>query len=280
MKIFRGLLAWTLACFFLIAAAEGAGPALGTSPGAMSPNVTARSYGARLQETALGCYVADSLRAGTGAQLAVICGGLLVKSLPGGTITDADVQAVFRQDQPVLVVTIQAETLFRLLEEAVSYAGLGEDEQLDPESGADQFPQISGFSFVFDVSQLPGNRVREIRMEDGTLLEREDPASLTLAVPRALTDGSLGFPMLEGLEGAEAGGGLTGLLAAHIQAQGQVSIPETGRITMLGSAGETLYEQFRIGALLPYVILLILLIRLPRLLGRRGRRSEDPFFSC
>ena len=84
MKLVPRLLCWTLLCLlFLRPAAAAAGEVLGSSTAAMSPNVTTRSYGARLQETALGCYVADSLRAGTGAQLAIVCGGLLVQSLPG-----------------------------------------------------------------------------------------------------------------------------------------------------------------------------------------------------
>lgn len=262
MKTPCRLLCWMLVCLLLLPAAGAAGPVLGSSPGAMSPNVTARSYGARLQETALGCYVADSLRAGTGAQLAIVCGGLLAQSLPGGTITAGDVQAVFGADQPVWVVTIQAQTLFQLLEQAVSHAQLGEDELLDPDSAADQFPQISGFSFVFDVSQLPGRRVREIILEDGTALEQTDPRSFTLAVPQDMTDGTLGFSALEGAAGTAAGT-LSELLASYIQGQGQVMIPDTGRITMLGSADQTLFEQFHMGTLLPYILLLALLIRLP-----------------
>lgn len=266
MKTLRTLQCWLLSIFLLLSSAGAAGSVLGSSEGAMSPNVTSRSYGARLQETALGCYVADSLRAGTGAQLSIVCGGLLVQSLPGGTITAGDVQAVFRQNQPVRVVTIQAQTLFQVLEQAVSHARLGEDEQLDPESGADQFPQISGFSFVFDVSQLPGRRVREVVLEDGTVLERTDTRSFTLAVPEDMVDGTLGFSALEDALGAAAGT-LSGWLARHIQDQGQVRIPETGRITMLGAA-HSLFEQFHMGALLPYVLLLVLLIRLPWLRRR------------
>ncbi|WP_191398143.1 5'-nucleotidase C-terminal domain-containing protein [Flavonifractor sp. An306] len=273
MKTLRILLCWMLVCFLPLSAAGAASPVLGSSTGAMSPNRTTQSYGAQLQETALGCYVADSLRAGTGAQLSIICGGLLVQSLPGGTITSDDVKAVFQQDQPVLVVTIQAEALFQLLEQAVSYAQLGEDELLDPDSSAEQFPQISGFSFVFDVSQLPGRRVREITLEDGSPLERTDTRSFTLAVPRNMTDGTLGFSVLEGAAGTAAGT-LSELLSSYVQGQGQVIIPETGRITMLGSAGQTLFEQFHMGAQLPYVLLLILLIRLP---WRRRRQQASGY---
>ena len=79
MKTLRILLCWMLVCFLPLSAAGAASPVLGSSTGAMSPNRTTQSYGAQLQETALGCYVADSLRAGTGAQLSIICGGLRSK---------------------------------------------------------------------------------------------------------------------------------------------------------------------------------------------------------
>ena len=55
MKTLRTLQCWLLSIFLLLSSAGAAGSVLGSSEGAMSPNVTSRSYGARLQETALGC---------------------------------------------------------------------------------------------------------------------------------------------------------------------------------------------------------------------------------
>lgn len=265
----RRLFCWMLAAVLCTAAASASAPVLGSSSRAMSPNATAQSYGARLQETALGCYAADSLCAGSGAQLAILCGGQLVQSLPGGPITMEDVQAVFSQEQQVLVVEIQAGTLYQALEHGVSQAALGEDELLDPASGSDSFPQISGFSFTFDVSQLSGRRVREVVLADGSALDRKSDRRLTLAVTEDMLDGSLGYSMLTGLSGTPAGTQVQ-LLAAYIQAQGQITVPDTGRISMLGSAGQTLYQQLHLGVLLPYVILILLLLRLPRLLRRRN----------
>ena len=149
------LLAWSAPAF----AAEET--VIGSSTGAMSPRVTVRSYGARLQETALGCYVADAMRAGAGTDIAVECGGHLVNSLPGGSLTMEDAEAVFAGDLEVAAVEITAGQLFDLLEYAVGNAEIDEAERLDPESASDRFPQISGFSFEFDVSQLAGRRIRQ-----------------------------------------------------------------------------------------------------------------------
>lgn len=244
---------------------------IGTSERAMSPNMTAQSFGARLEETALGNYVADGMRLGCGADIAIECGGHLIKSLPGGTLTEQDARAVFAQDLEVAVVELTPGMLFDLLEYAVGELRIDEAEQLDRNSGSDRFPQISGFSFEFDVSQLPGRRLRWVKLADGSELSREDRHVLTAALPMDMLDGTLDFSMLEGL-GFRTAGTQSELLIRRIREQGQVTIPETGRITMVGSAEDTLYESLRIGYVLPYILLLVVLFRL---VWRKRRRRPD-----
>lgn len=261
-----------MAALLLCAAgAQAAGlPVIGTSQRAMSPKMTAQSYGARLQETALGNYVADGMRQASGADIAIECGGHLIQSLPGGSLTEADARAVFAGDLDVVLVDLPSELLFDLLEYMVGTAQIDEAELLDPDSGSDCFPQISGFSFAFDVSQLPGRRLRWVALDSGQQLRRDDGQILTAALPADLLDGTMGFPMSEVLE-FRAVGTQSELLISHIKSQGEVIIPETGRITMVGSSERTLYETFQIGSLLPYLILVVLLFRF----FRRGR-AEQP----
>ena len=188
-----------------------------------------------------------------------------------------DAEAVFAGDLEVAAVEITAGQLFDLLEYAVGNAEIDEAERLDPESASDCFPQISGFSFEFDVSQLAGQRVRQVRLDDGTGLRREDDRAITAALPVDMLDGSLGFTMLDGLS-YRIVGTQSGLLADHIRGQGTVEIPETGRIAMVGSAEGTLYESLRLGTIVPYAILIILLFRLPKLVRKwrkEGARSSD-----
>lgn len=252
----------------------GAGAsAVGASEGAMSPRATAKSYGARLQETPLGSFVADGMRLAAGADIAIECGGHLVKALPGGTIMEEDARAVFAANLELAVVELTAAQLFDLLEYAVGFAQIDQNEQLDEDTGFDGFPQISGFSFAFDVSQKAGNRLREVTLGDGTVLSREDQLILRAVVPVDMLDGALGFTMLEGLP-YEVVGRQQETLIAYIAGQGQVIAPEMGRITMVGSAGVTLYQSLKVGTWLPYVILLILLIRLPWRSKRKREMGE------
>lgn len=228
----------------------------------MSPRVTSQSYGARQQEVPLGSYVADGMRNAAGTDIAIECGGHLVKALPGGEVTEEDARAVFAGDLEIAVVELTPALLYDLLEYAVGYGQIDEMEKLVVDSGFDGFPQISGFSFEFDVSQLSGRRLREVTLDNGQELSRVDDLVLTAAVPADMLDGSLGFAMLEGLD-YEVIGTQSELLIGHIREQGQIVVPDKGRITMLGFEQKTIYEKWSIGMYLPYVILIILLFRLP-----------------
>lgn len=241
--------------------AFAAAPVIGNSPRAMSPNPTRQSYGARFQETALGSYVADGMRLAAGTDIAIECGGHLVNTLPGGDITEEDVHRVFAGDVEVMAVELTCRQLFDLLEYGVGTAQIDEAEELDLSTGSDCFPQISGFSFGFDVSQLPGRRLRWVELDQEGEISREDGRLITAAMPEDLLSGTLGYAGLMDVEGRIVDR-QRALLAAHIADQGQVSIPADGRITMVGTTGNTLYDSLQIGTLLPYILLIAVLFRL------------------
>ena len=250
--------------------AYAAAPVIGSSPRAMSPNPTQQSCGARFQETALGSYVADGMRLAAGTDIAIECGGHLVSSLPGGKITEEDVRRVFAGDVEVVAVELTCRQLFDLLEYGVGAAQIDEAEQLDLSSGSDCFPQISGFTFEFDVSQLPGQRLRRVELDQGGEISREDERLITAAIPEDLLSGALGYAGLTGVGGRTVNR-QGALLASHIAGQGQVSIPTGGRITMVGTADNTLYNTFQIGTQLPYILLIAVLFRLAWRKTRRKR---------
>lgn len=270
MKRIAAVFTAVVLCFLTVARASAETTIIGTSKRAMSPNMTSQSFGAKLEETALGCYVADSMRLGSDAEIAIVCGGNLSESLPGGSLTAEDARSVFSGDQEVAVIELTPAQLFDLLEYAVSTVRIDEAELLDRSSGSDCFPQISGFSFEFDVSQMPGQRLRLVTLEDGTKLSRESQKNLTVALPMDALDGTLDFPMLQGLPYKTAGR-LSELLIMHIQDQGEIVIPEVGRIHMIGTADDTIYNSLHVGSFLPYVILLVVLVRLVW----RSRKSKN-----
>ena len=105
-----------------------------------------------------GALTAGAFRQAGQTDVAIACGGHLGNSLPGGTITLADVYQVFAVDGQVVSVTITAGELYHLMEQAVSGTASDAAERIDPARGSDAFPQTSGFSFTYDISQVLGRR--------------------------------------------------------------------------------------------------------------------------
>lgn len=245
---------------------------IATASRAMSPNATSRSLGARLEETALGNYVADAFRLGTACDIAAVPGSLLARGLPGGDLTKEDAAAVFAQAQTVVSVELTEGQLFELMEEGVEDLVLSEAERLDPDSASDRFLQISGFSVTYDVSQRPGHRVRSVEKDDGTALSRDGEERLTAAVPEVMCSGALDYAVLRGAETVPVGAA-SELLSSHIAAQEQVEIPELGRYETLGTSDQTLYDRLRVSSWLPYLIVVIVVVRLS--LQRHRAREAD-----
>lgn len=277
-------MALLLALAFLLAPAvaavdENGSAVLGVSESAMSPRRTSESYGARVTETSLGNLVADAFRSRSGSKVAVECGGHLIESLPGGEITEAEVYGVFADNLEVGVTELPVSLFFKVLEHAVGQTAIDAAEKIDPESGFDGFPQISGFRLVYDVSQPAGERVRQITLDDGTELAPTDEKTITLAAPADMLSGEMGFDMLQGVE-CRAVGTEAGLLAAYIAAQpGTLARPDTGRLQAVGTADNSIFRNLKLGQFLPYAILVILLVTLPRQWGRE-RNMDGTLSEC
>ena len=114
--------------------------------------ISDRAPGVRTQEMPLGNLVADALRAGTSADVAIINGGGLRADLIAGEITRGDIIAVLPFGNYGVTMMVSPNQLRLALENGVSAA--------PDESG--RFPQISGFSFTFDVNRPAGSRVTSI----------------------------------------------------------------------------------------------------------------------
>lgn len=268
----RGM-AGVLAALGLITGACAAQRVIATSTRAMSPNPTTNSLGARVEETALGDYVADAMRAAAGTEAALVSGDCLEKSLPGGDITEEKAREAVRETERVVALEVTEKELFSLLERGVGTLRLTEEETIDSTSGWDGFLQISGFSITFDLSQKPGKRVTEVVLDTGESLSRSGERPVEVAVTEGI--GNL-YGTLD-MEGAREVGTLGDILCGYLEAQGEVEIPALGRMEVRGDQGETLYEMVHAQIWLPFLILLILLIRLPRQKGKE--RNADGSFS-
>lgn len=116
----------------------------------------------RSRETNLGNLVADVMRAQTKAEVALINGGSIRKSIPPGPIRRREVYAALPFDNYLVALRLTGRQLKEALEHGVS--GLAEQ--------AGRFPQVSGLSFTYDPKAPAGSRVREV-LVGGRPLEEE-----------------------------------------------------------------------------------------------------------
>jgi 5'-nucleotidase len=119
----------------------------------------------RRRESMLGKLVTDAMRAGTGADVALLNSGTLRldKVIPPGAVTNHHIEAIFPFPDQTRIVTFRmtGARLRQILEHSVSRGVLG--------SGG--FLQVSGLTFRFDPAQSSGRRiVGDIRRSTGTVL--------------------------------------------------------------------------------------------------------------
>jgi len=140
---------------------------------------TLYEYNIRTQEMPLGNMIADATRLATGADIAFENGGGMRDILAAGEVTRGDVIAVLPFGNYVHVLEISPAQLREALENGVSHM---------PEPSG-RFPQISGFSFTFDVESPVGSRVKSIVFQ-GEELDLEDTyMTITMAVNNFLATG-------------------------------------------------------------------------------------------
>lgn len=135
----------------------------------LEPSNTASRRG----ESVLGDLVTDAIRAGTGADVALLNAGALRLEDPirPGPITNHQVEAIFPFADQTRVVTFRltAARLRRLLEHAVSPRVYG--------TGG--FLQVSGVSYSFNPTGSPGSRVvGDLRRANGAILSPGDTISV------------------------------------------------------------------------------------------------------
>ena len=126
--------------------------------GATSVELDALSFSSRTKETNVGNFIADSYRAATNSNVALVNGGSIRADLMynPGVLTKRDVLSILPFNNPIVKVEITGKTLSDVLEHGVARSAE------DNEPG--RFPQISGMSFKFDTRKLPGQRVSDIRV--------------------------------------------------------------------------------------------------------------------
>jgi 5'-nucleotidase len=157
--------------------------------GSTAVELDALSLSSRTKETNVGNFIADSYRAATNADVALVNGGSIRADLQysPGILTKRDVLSILPFNNPIVKIEITGKTLADVLEHGVARSAE------DNEPG--RFPQISGMSFKFDTRKLPGQRVSDI-LVGGKPLEMN--RTYTLATSNFLVaNGGDGYTMFK-----------------------------------------------------------------------------------
>jgi len=197
-------------------------------------SMDARDAVSRRQESALGNLVTDAVRAGTGADVALLNAGSmrLDDVIPPGEVSNYQLESIFLFADETRMVTfpLGLARLREVLEHGVSDASLGKGG----------FLQVSGLSFAYDPGRPSGSRlVGDILGPGGQAISTDDTLTVAFGV----------YPSCEGGDGyrlPEAGASCqrwesapraADLLLQYVTDSlgGRVREPATGRISRRGS---------------------------------------------
>ena len=184
----------------------------------------------RRRETRFGNFVADAIRAGTGAQVAATIGGAMRydDEIPAGPITNRQIESIYLFPDETRVVTfaITGARLRQILEHSVS-------------RGGNQFGgylQVSGVEFAWDATRPVGSRiVGDLRRFDGSAIGSDETLRFTINAYTACEGGD-GYSIPESAEACAArvrGPRAAQLITDYMQAMKSVILPPLGRVTRL-----------------------------------------------
>ena len=141
----------------------------------------------RTQETNFGDLCTDALLHMTKADIAIINGGGIRRSVKKGPITKGDVIAAIPFADAVLTKNVTGRQLVEILE----YGLRG----LPQENGG--FPQVSGLRLIVDAAKPAGDRIVAIYQSNGVPIGMDK--TYVLAVTDFLAQGGDGYPVLPAL---------------------------------------------------------------------------------
>ncbi|MCK0095557.1 5'-nucleotidase/apyrase family protein [Yoonia sp. F2084L] len=177
----------------------------------------------RAMECSMGNLIADAMLARVadqGIQIAFQNSGGIRASIDAGEVTKGEVLTVLPFQNTLSTFQVTGEAMIAALENGAS----------QHEEGSGRFPQVSGMSFVVDLSQEPGSRISDI-MVGG---EPIDPAATYGVVSNNFVrNGGDGYSMFEDAMNAyDFGPDLADVTAEYIAANAPYQPYTDGRITM------------------------------------------------
>ena len=173
----------------------------------------------RSREVPIGNLVADSMRWGTGADFAIANSGGIRAHLYAGEITKGDIIEVLAFFNYAVVVEITPAGLLEALENGVSNM-----------PGNGRFPQVSGFSFVFNQDEEEGSRVLSVSVDGEELDIEDDSTTFTIAINNFVAAGGDGYSIFVDLPRIGEFGTQDELLIAYMEVTDLEAVEIEGRI--------------------------------------------------
>jgi len=178
-----------------IACAMEEGEVVGTVPRLL---IATSDQNALYEECTLGNALADAMVIYTGADMAVINGGMLTGNLLHGDVTRANIAECIAEDCVLAVANVNAQQLYAVLENAVSHVVIDDSRCYIPEkSKHEAFPQISGFRIAYDPSAPYGDRVARVTFNNEPIDVNDTETTYTLVSTVNFFDGEYGTPKIE-----------------------------------------------------------------------------------
>ena len=177
----------------------------------------------RTEETSFGNLVADAMRAGVDADLAITNGGGIRgdRTYPAATeLTRGDIMAELPFGNVTVLLELTGAQVIEALENGVSQV----------EDGAGRFPQVSGLTFTYDPAATPGSRVVEVLVDGAPI----DPAATyRVATNDYMAGGGDGYAVLgqgRPIIDAAAAQYMATMVMDYVAAAGTVAPVVEGRI--------------------------------------------------
>jgi 5'-nucleotidase/UDP-sugar diphosphatase len=155
---------------------------------ALAAPLDSRTEFVRTGETAIGDFFADAMRAGTGADAALLNGGGIRGNTtysPGAAFRRRDVLTELPFGNKTIVTSVTGAALLAALENGLQFAG----------AASGRFPQISGLAVKASLAAPKGARVKSVLVNGVPL----DPAKMyKIAINDFMARGGDGYGMLAG----------------------------------------------------------------------------------
>lgn len=212
--------------------------------GTAAASIDARDAVSRNRESPIGMLVTDAMRAGTGADVALINAGAmrLDDVIPAGPVSNYQLESLFLFADETRIVTfpLSGARLREVLEHGVSDASLGKGG----------FLQVSGIRFTYDRARPVGSRLvgQVTRPGAAGTSDTTQAPNIEIAAGDTLTVAMPAYPACEGGDGyripeaaASCAGAGSAPRAADLLIQylsdslgGKVALPPGGRIVPAG----------------------------------------------